>query len=235
MKTEEFKQYRRKSISEMRPYVVGEVLEDIVSVSTADIVNGSPKEGDMIARNPKNHNDQWLVAKQYFEDNLEEIESSQSAPEEPREQEKESHVFLIHKEGNTTRLYKDGIKISPKEFTPIYGCKMTDEQKELLQIATANYLESIEPKPDTSQVEGMTAEEWIRKNYKEFVIHCNVTGRSIPFFAKMLEQYASQTKQVERREELIKFASYNFKEALRVDYDLIEIGKYVDEYLTQNK
>jgi len=32
---------------------------------------GSPKEGDMIARNPKNHADQWLVAKKYFEDNLE--------------------------------------------------------------------------------------------------------------------------------------------------------------------
>jgi uncharacterized protein YozE (UPF0346 family) len=25
----------------------------------------------MIARNPKNHDDQWLVAKQYFEDNFE--------------------------------------------------------------------------------------------------------------------------------------------------------------------
>ena len=27
----------------------------------------------MIARNPKNHDDQWLVAKQYFEDNFEEV------------------------------------------------------------------------------------------------------------------------------------------------------------------
>jgi uncharacterized protein YozE (UPF0346 family) len=25
----------------------------------------------MIARNPKNHDDQWLVAKRYFEDNFE--------------------------------------------------------------------------------------------------------------------------------------------------------------------
>jgi len=30
--------------------------------------------GKMIARNPKNHNDQWLVAKAYFEDNLEPID-----------------------------------------------------------------------------------------------------------------------------------------------------------------
>jgi hypothetical protein len=38
--------------------------------------------------------------------------------------------------------------------------------------------------------------------------------------------------QVIGRDELIKFASYNFKEALRVNYDLIEIGKYVDKYLS---
>ena len=69
----EFKQYRRKSISEMRPYVEGEILDGKVSISQADKDNGSPKLGDMIARNPKNHSDQWLVAKQYFEDNLEEI------------------------------------------------------------------------------------------------------------------------------------------------------------------
>ena len=55
----------------MRPYVKGEALSPDVSISEADRLNGSPKEGDMIARNPKNHEDQWLVAKEYFEDNLE--------------------------------------------------------------------------------------------------------------------------------------------------------------------
>ena len=69
----EFKQYRRKGLSEMRPYVEGEDLNEIISISDADIKNGSPKLGDMIARNPKNHSDQWLVAKQYFEENLEEV------------------------------------------------------------------------------------------------------------------------------------------------------------------
>jgi uncharacterized protein YozE (UPF0346 family) len=29
----------------------------------------------MIARNPKNHDDKWLVAAQYFADNFEPIES----------------------------------------------------------------------------------------------------------------------------------------------------------------
>lgn len=66
----QFKQYRRKSISEMRPYIEDEDISH-VSVAQADRDAGSPKIGDMIARNPKNHDDQWLVAKAYFEDNLE--------------------------------------------------------------------------------------------------------------------------------------------------------------------
>jgi len=70
----EFKQYRRKSISEMRPYVEGETLDSNVSISEADLKAGSPKLGDMIARNPKDHSDQWLVAKEYFEENLEPID-----------------------------------------------------------------------------------------------------------------------------------------------------------------
>ena len=45
-----------------------------ISISDADKNNGSPKIGDMIARNPKNHSDQWLVAKQYFNDNFEKID-----------------------------------------------------------------------------------------------------------------------------------------------------------------
>ena len=32
---------------------------------------GSPKVGDMIARNPKDYGDKWLLAKQYFDDNFE--------------------------------------------------------------------------------------------------------------------------------------------------------------------
>ena len=44
-----------------------------VSISDVDKYNGSPRIGDMIARNPKNHNDQWLVAEQYFKDNFEEL------------------------------------------------------------------------------------------------------------------------------------------------------------------
>ncbi len=64
---EVFKPYRRSGITEMRPYVTGELLSSRVSISPADKEAGSPVEGDMIARNPENHDDQWLVAKAFFE------------------------------------------------------------------------------------------------------------------------------------------------------------------------
>jgi len=66
----EFRQYRRTGLSEMRPYVSGEDLSS-VSVSAED--NPETDMG-MIARNPKNHADQWYVARKYFEDNLEIVE-----------------------------------------------------------------------------------------------------------------------------------------------------------------
>lgn len=66
----EFKQYRRKQIAELRPYLDGESMEGI-SISQPDKDAGSPRAGDMIARNPKNHSDKWLVAAQYFHDNFE--------------------------------------------------------------------------------------------------------------------------------------------------------------------
>ncbi len=69
----EFKQYRRSKIAEARPYVTGEVLSDRVSISPADKDAGSPKDGDMIARNPKSHDDQWLIAGTYFAENFEPV------------------------------------------------------------------------------------------------------------------------------------------------------------------
>ena len=68
----EWKQYKRKGLSEMRPYVEGSNVLGI-SISRVDINNGSPKLGDMIARNPEDHDDMWLVSKEYFYDNLEPV------------------------------------------------------------------------------------------------------------------------------------------------------------------
>ena len=72
----EFKQYKRKAIAELRPVTEAECngcIASNISISAADTDNGSPKIGDMIARNPENHNDQWLVAADYFKTNFEEI------------------------------------------------------------------------------------------------------------------------------------------------------------------
>lgn len=68
----EFKQYRRSQIAELREWQPGDDMAR-VSVSAPDRDAGSPKPGDMIARNPKNHDDQWLVAAQYFADNFESV------------------------------------------------------------------------------------------------------------------------------------------------------------------
>ena len=65
--TDKWKQYKRKGLSEMRPYVPG---EDLTKVSISPEDNPATDMG-MIARNPKNHNDQWYVARKYFEENLE--------------------------------------------------------------------------------------------------------------------------------------------------------------------
>lgn len=63
----EWKPYRRKGITEMRPYIPGENLWGI-SVSDTD----TPKKGGMIARNPDNHDDMWYVAPEWFVEKYEE-------------------------------------------------------------------------------------------------------------------------------------------------------------------
>lgn len=70
----EFRQYRRKQIAELRDWQEGDDMIG-VSISAEDTKAGSPKAGDKIARNPKNHDDLWLVAKAYFEDNFEPVET----------------------------------------------------------------------------------------------------------------------------------------------------------------
>ena len=64
-----WKQYKRKGLSEMRPYVIGEDLSNI------SVANGQVPHIDMgmIARNPLDHSDMWYVTRKYFNDNLEEV------------------------------------------------------------------------------------------------------------------------------------------------------------------
>jgi len=65
----EFKQYKRKGLSEMRSYEKG---EDLTDISVAGVDNPETDMG-MIARNPLNHKDQWYVARKYFDENFEPV------------------------------------------------------------------------------------------------------------------------------------------------------------------
>jgi hypothetical protein len=68
-----WKKYRRPGITEMRRWVP-EDGANTFSLSTADARSGSPKPGDMLARNPKNHADRWLVNAAYFVANFAPVE-----------------------------------------------------------------------------------------------------------------------------------------------------------------
>lgn len=73
IKMPEFKQYRRKGLSEMVPFkeFAGQDMS-LISVSEADKkLSNEEFEQGYIARNPKNHKDMWYVAKKYFDENLE--------------------------------------------------------------------------------------------------------------------------------------------------------------------
>lgn len=78
--TQPFVKYRRTQLEELRPYTEGEALDERVSIAAVDREAGSPRAGDMIARNPENHDDQWLVAEEYFKLNFEPIEEPDEAP-----------------------------------------------------------------------------------------------------------------------------------------------------------
>lgn len=68
-----YRQYRRTQIAEMADWAPGFDMTG-VSISKPDQENGSPKEGDKIARNPANHADRWLVAAAYFASNFEPLQ-----------------------------------------------------------------------------------------------------------------------------------------------------------------
>lgn len=72
MKTTGFKRYRRQELAELSDWQEGDDMEG-VSISQPDKDAGSPKAGDKIARNPKNHDDQWIVAAAYFADNFDPV------------------------------------------------------------------------------------------------------------------------------------------------------------------
>ena len=66
--TELTKYYRKKELQPLFPWTPVMPM-GLVSISEADKANGSPKKGDMIAYNPKEYTDFWLVSEKFFKDN----------------------------------------------------------------------------------------------------------------------------------------------------------------------
>lgn len=70
LKPEFVKLYKKKAVQPMYKWQDGFCMEGI-SISEADVKKGSPKTGDMIAFNPENKSDSWLVEKDFFDKNYE--------------------------------------------------------------------------------------------------------------------------------------------------------------------
>lgn len=72
-----FKKYQRKGLSEMIPFEDFQGFTSSISISEPDKKlrdeNYEEFAKGFIARNPKNHEDMWYVAKKYHDENLEEM------------------------------------------------------------------------------------------------------------------------------------------------------------------
>lgn len=75
-----FKKFKNNEIIETRLITLDEIklgAEKLkktgINISNTDIINGSPKRGDRVARSIGDHSDQWLIAQKYFEDKLSEL------------------------------------------------------------------------------------------------------------------------------------------------------------------
>lgn len=69
MYSNKYKNYRKKNLQPMRPYIPG---EDLIGVSVSP--EDTPEEGGMIAVNPENTEDKWYVTKKFFDENYEAAE-----------------------------------------------------------------------------------------------------------------------------------------------------------------
>lgn len=67
------KLYKKKTIQPAEEWREGFNM-DGVSVSDADKAKGSPKEGDMIAHNPRDPSDKWLIEQAAFAETYEPFE-----------------------------------------------------------------------------------------------------------------------------------------------------------------
>jgi len=67
---DEWQQYRRKGLAEMRAPRADDSADDI-SVSKEDAPEWEGPRDGKVARNPTNHADMWYVSAKYFAENFE--------------------------------------------------------------------------------------------------------------------------------------------------------------------
>lgn len=124
-----FEKYKRVDTAEMHEYDPNNSypkhVMDRVSISASDKENGSPKKGDMIARNPKNHDDMWLVAKKYFKDNFKPIKKQKKTTNE------EKGASLSNSKEILNEIKSDDLKEARER---IYGKSQTTELKRLYRL-----------------------------------------------------------------------------------------------------
>jgi hypothetical protein len=68
-----WKKYRKHAVTEIMIWSA-DVSMDAISVSPEDRASGHPRTGDMVARNPSNHSDMWLMTEAFFKANYEAVE-----------------------------------------------------------------------------------------------------------------------------------------------------------------
>lgn len=97
-KNMEFKKFIKNTEVEMVEYnrnlLYPKDFMDKLSISLEDKKNGSPKNGDMIARNPNNHDDMWLVSKEYFEQNYTQVKENNFTQRIEKEKEDLSYKIV---------------------------------------------------------------------------------------------------------------------------------------------
>lgn len=68
-----FRLHRMKRTTPMRPWVEGEDMTGI-AVDATTAAEGGPQPGDMVAHNPGNPQDQWLVRADHYRMHFEPVE-----------------------------------------------------------------------------------------------------------------------------------------------------------------
>ena len=152
---------------------------------------------------------------------------SRSIPNESEltpEIEQETSVFLIERDGNTSKLYKNGKRVSPEEFTKAYGCELTAEQKKLLELIKKQYFDALEPKPQITaelddQIDDIEREDYLNEVFRDLQLNAyDVDFHGYHFkqanqiIRKYFENFASQfQKPVMSDEDIEKWVEHEIK------------------------